>query len=136
MTALPPDVLAPPKQSWSSRYLGSIVRHGIINFFMIVILLPLAWVLMMSFKVLPKTRFGKAMILAGPTFQGSAAATDPGLGALLHKQGTTLSPLRPAGYARIDGRKIDVVTRGELLDAHVPVVVVEVAGNRVVVAKA
>lgn len=93
-------------------------------------------VLAFAFKLLPRTRFGKEMILAGPTVPGSAAAADPQLDALLHKHGTTLSPLRPAGYARIEGHKVDVVTRGEMLDANVAIIVVEVAGNRVVVKQA
>jgi membrane-bound ClpP family serine protease len=92
-------------------------------------------VLGLAFKLLPRTPFGRQLILAGPETQGSAAAADPGLQALLHKTGTTLSPLRPAGFARIDGKKIDVVTRGEMLPADAEVSVVEVSGNRVVVAK-
>jgi membrane-bound serine protease (ClpP class) len=44
--------------------------------------------------------------------------------------------LRPAGHATIDGRRVDVVSRGEMIAEGVPVVVVEVEGNRVVVARA
>jgi membrane-bound serine protease (ClpP class) len=83
--------------------------------------------------LLPKTRFGKAMILSGP--QAGATAEDPALRALVGKAGDTVSPLRPAGFARIDGARVDVVTRGEMLDVGCPVVVLDVAGNRVVVAR-
>jgi membrane-bound serine protease (ClpP class) len=92
-------------------------------------------VLALSFKLLPKTRFGKMLILDGPASAMNAAGADGSLGALLHKEGVTLSPLRPAGFARIDGRRVDVVTRGEMLDADCPIVVLEVAGNRVVVGR-
>ena len=92
-------------------------------------------VLTFSFKLLPKTPFGKALILSGPTSATSAGAADSALAALLHKTGTTLSALRPSGYARIDGRKVDVVTRGEMLDADSPIVVLDVANNRVVVGR-
>ncbi|MFN7590778.1 MAG: NfeD family protein [Planctomycetota bacterium] len=95
------------------------------------VLTPL--VLRASFKLLPKTKLGKELILAGTA--GTAAAADPGLTALLDKDGVTLTALRPAGYARIDGRKIDVTTRGEMLDADVPVVVLDVSANRVVVGR-
>ena len=37
---------------------GAIVRHGVINFFMIIILAPLAWVLMMSIKSRPDAMRG------------------------------------------------------------------------------
>lgn len=95
------------------------------------VLTPL--VLMASFKLLPKTKLGKELILDGTA--GTAAAADPALLALLRKEGVTLTALRPAGYARIDGRKIDVTTRGEMLDADVPIVVLDVSANRVVVAR-
>jgi membrane-bound ClpP family serine protease len=90
-------------------------------------------VLSFAFKLLPKTRFGKAMILSGP--QAGATAEDPALRALVGKAGDTVSPLRPAGFARIDGARVDVVTRGEMLDVGCPIVVLDVAGNRVVVAR-
>ncbi len=93
-------------------------------------------VLTMSFKILPKTPFGKALILSGPATQGSKAAADQRLGDLLHKTGVTLSALRPAGFARIDGKKVDVVTRGDMLPADCAIVVLEVSGNRVVVGRA
>ncbi len=91
-------------------------------------------VFVLAFRLLPRTRFGRQLILSGPETPGSAAAADPGLQGYLHRTGVTLSALRPAGFARIDGRKVDVVTRGEMLEANVAVVVVEVTGNRVVVA--
>jgi membrane-bound serine protease (ClpP class) len=89
-------------------------------------------VLTFAFKLLPKTKLGKAMILAGPQAGGG---DDPQLRALVGRQGETVSPLRPAGFARIDGVRVDVVTRGEMLDAGCPIVVLDVAGNRVVVAR-
>lgn len=95
------------------------------------VLTPL--VLMASFKLLPKTKLGKELILDGTA--GTAAAADAALSALLQKEGVTLTPLRPAGFARIDGRKVDVTTRGEMLDADVPVVVLDVTANRVVVGR-
>ena len=92
-------------------------------------------VLAFAFKLLPKTPMGKQLILSGPETSGSAGAADPALAELLHKTGVTLSALRPAGFARIDGKKIDVVTRGEMLDANCPVKVLDVAQNRVVVGR-
>lgn len=88
-----------------------------------------------AFKLLPRTRFGKALLLEAPSSQAvSASAVDPAIASLLHKTGVAVSPLRPAGFARIDGRRVDVVTRGEMLDEGCPVRVVDTTGNRVVVA--
>ena len=55
------------------------------------------------------------------------------LSALLGTTGKTLTVLRPAGMAELDGRKVDVVTRGEFLDKDSFVEVVEAAGGRIVV---
>ena len=52
---------------------------------------------------------------------------------LLGKEGVTVSELRPAGIALIDGRRTDVVTDGEFVAVNQAVEVVEVSGNRVVV---
>ena len=43
--------------------------------------------------------------------------------------------LRPAGFAEIGGRRVDVVTRGENIESGAAVKVLEVEGNRVVVCK-
>jgi ABC-type glycerol-3-phosphate transport system permease component len=44
--------------SWFARRRSSIVRHGVINLFNVIILLPLAWVLLMSVKTLPDAMRG------------------------------------------------------------------------------
>lgn len=60
-------------------------------------------------------------------------ATDPALQELCGRHGVAATMLRPSGKATIDGKRVDVVTRGELLEADTPVLVIEVVGNRVVV---
>lgn len=52
---------------------------------------------------------------------------------LVDMEGVTLTPLRPAGMASINGRKVDVVSIGAFIGKDVRVRVVEVSGNRVVV---
>ncbi|MFO0992492.1 MAG: carbohydrate ABC transporter permease [Hyphomicrobiales bacterium] len=42
-----------PERGWFQRNRSSLVRHGVINLFMIIILAPLAWVFMMSIKSRP-----------------------------------------------------------------------------------
>ncbi len=49
------------------------------------------------------------------------------------REGEALTDLRPAGMVMIDGRKVDVVTAGELVAKGRRVRVVTVEGNRVVV---
>jgi ABC-type glycerol-3-phosphate transport system permease component len=47
-----------PRRGWFARNRSGIVRHGVINFFMLIILLPLAWVAIMSVKSLPDAMRG------------------------------------------------------------------------------
>lgn len=93
---------------------------------------PLA--LGLGMKVFPKTPMGKRMVSSGLSFESSAATDERDLGILGH-DGEVVSPLRPAGLARIDGRRVDVVSRGELIEVGEPIRVVSVEGNRVVVAR-
>jgi membrane-bound serine protease (ClpP class) len=51
----------------------------------------------------------------------------------LGKRGVAQSQLRPAGIARIEGERVDVVSDGELIEAGEPVEVMRVDGNRIVV---
>ena len=56
-----------------------------------------------------------------------------GLEHLLSKEGIALTNLRPAGVVLIEGKKVDVVTEGELIDKDASVKVVKIEGTRVVV---
>ena len=51
-------VFSEDRPSWLRRNRGSILRHGVINLFMIIILAPLAWVFMMSIKSRPNSMRG------------------------------------------------------------------------------
>lgn len=84
--------------------------------------------------IFPRTRPGQRL-MAGSNLRGSTSVED-GLDALRGKEGLTSSPLRPAGFVIIDGRRIDVVTRGEMIAKDCRVRVVEVEGGRVIVAQA
>lgn len=54
---------------------------------------------------------------------------------LLSAEGTTATTLHPSGIILIDGKRIDVVSSGEMIAKGSRVKVVEVEGNRVVVRK-
>jgi membrane-bound serine protease (ClpP class) len=52
---------------------------------------------------------------------------------LLNQTGTALTNLRPSGTALIDGKRVDVVTEGPMVERGTPVRVVAIEGLRVVV---
>ncbi|MEC7232697.1 MAG: NfeD family protein [Planctomycetota bacterium] len=92
-------------------------------------------ILTFGIKLFPRTPLGRKITARGFSFEDGRAVDrrDEGLAGA---RGVVEAQLRPAGIARIDGRRVDVVSRGEAIDAGIEVVVVEVSGNRVIVARA
>lgn len=60
-------------------------------------------------------------------------AADASLAALVGQDGVAASPLRPSGFATFGDRRVDVVTRGEAIDAGTPVRAIAAEGGHVVV---
>lgn len=55
--------------------------------------------------------------------------------ALVGTEGLAESLLRPSGIARLNDRRYDVVTRGEMIEKGARIKVIEVSGNRIVVTR-
>lgn len=105
---------------------GPFVAVGIIMLTGLAIIL---WI-----RIFPGTPLGRRMTVSRDL--GESKGTETGLADLVGKTGEALSSLHPGGFARIDGRRIDVVTQGGMIEKGDALKVVEVEGNRVVVAKA
>jgi membrane-bound ClpP family serine protease len=50
-------------------------------------------------------------------------------------QGNAVTDLRPAGIAVINGKRVDVVTRGDYLEKDSAIIVTTVTGNQIIVRK-
>jgi membrane-bound serine protease (ClpP class) len=86
-------------------------------------------------KYFPRLPYSSRLIRV-PSKSVTSAADVPGSfqsGVKAGDRGQSLSLLRPAGKARIDGKLVDVVTRGEYIQSKTPIEVIEVAGSQVVV---
>ncbi len=59
----------------------------------------------------------------------------PELESYMGTQGTAVTDLRPAGTAVINGKRVDVVTRGEYLENGAAIRVTAVTGNQIIVRK-
>jgi membrane-bound serine protease (ClpP class) len=54
---------------------------------------------------------------------------------LVGKAGLALTPLRPSGVVKVEGKRIDAVSVGGFIEAGTSIVVVQVEGTRVVVSE-
>lgn len=96
-------------------------------------------VIALVFKYLPKTSMGKQLILSPPDDEPQeqnpsrhSPAANP-YEYLNGKEGIVVTSLRPSGTAEFDGRRISVVSDGEIIESEQRIKVVLVEGNRVVV---
>ncbi|MGI5868880.1 MAG: NfeD family protein [Kiritimatiellia bacterium] len=89
--------------------------------------------LFLVIRIFPKSFVGRNLSLDADLSESHAA--DAELSALVGAQGVATTLLRPAGFAEIGGKRVDVVTRGESIESGAAIKVIEVEGNRVVVAK-
>ena len=89
-------------------------------------------VAVLAVRLVARSRLGRQLVLDDAGAR-DWKATEETLEDLLGREGRTLTPLRPAGLAEIDERRVDVVADSEFLDAGIDVRVCEVEGNRVVV---
>ena len=87
-----------------------------------------------GFKLLPHSPLAKKLIAGGFSFE-DGKGVDPRDANLVGQEGVAESVLRPSGVVRFDGRRVDVVSRGEMIEEGTRVRVIDVAANRVVVAR-
>lgn len=67
--------------------------------------------------------------------QEGVTSQAPGLERYLGQEGRALTDLRPAGMARIEDKRVDVVTRGEYIERDSKLVVLAVTANQIVVGR-
>jgi membrane-bound serine protease (ClpP class) len=82
-------------------------------------------------KYFPKTRMGQSLTLSddGKTFKSAS----PEFMDLLNKEGVVVSTLRPAGIAKFDGKRVDVVADGSWIESGKTIRVTRVEGVRILV---
>jgi len=83
-------------------------------------------------RVFPSAPFGRKLVLAEGALPARGADPAPSRAGAA-REGVAVTPLRPAGTARVGDDLVDVVTEGDFVDAGARVRVVRVEGSRVVV---
>jgi membrane-bound serine protease (ClpP class) len=104
---------------------------GVGNLLLLVVLIGGAAFTLWWLRYAPRSRFARRWTLH--TTVGSSKNGEES--AVFGMEGEALSPLRPAGIADIGGRRLDVVTEGDLVASGTRIRVVKVEGNRIVVRK-
>jgi membrane-bound ClpP family serine protease len=107
--------------------------QGIVTLIVVVILVPLLGPVLMHYW--PRTAMGKKFLLEGPDDDATVAEMPVNLELeqLRGRYGKALSPLRPSGVADFDGRRVDVLSEGTMIDVGQWVKVIDVKAARVVV---
>ena len=82
-----------------------------------------------------QTPFGRRMMLTGPDEDTTLASTpiNQELGQLVGRVGRALSDLRPSGVTDFDGRRVDTITEGMMVDAGQWVRCIGVRAGKVIV---
>jgi len=100
----------------------------------VVAILMIPTVVIIAYKMLPKTGFGKSVTLAPPERpQGDAIPDTEELKSLLGAVGRVLTPLRPVGMCDFSGKRVECVAEGGFVDKDKAVKVLQVEGTQLTV---
>jgi membrane-bound serine protease (ClpP class) len=105
---------------------------GVITLLVVLVVVPLAASALA--RLWPKTPMGRRLFLAGPDDEDVAnmpAQLD--LERLRGRYGRAVSALRPCGIVDFDGKRVDTMTNGEMIDPHHWVRCVDIKAGRVIV---
>jgi membrane-bound serine protease (ClpP class) len=106
---------------------------------LLAVLICVPILVLLGLKALPRTPFGRKMILAesqqDKDARGKAGVDDENFELLKGKSGVTITALRPSGNAEIDGKRYSVVSESEMIEPSVEIVVKEVEGNNIIVGR-
>lgn len=110
------------------------VEEGLLLFLIIgVIVMLLGFVAARSLK--RGWLYRSSLVLKDAEDKEAGYVAAEGFDRFLGKTGTSLTPLRPAGTAMLNGEKVDVVTEGDFIPAGEHIDVIKVHGSRIIVKK-
>jgi membrane-bound serine protease (ClpP class) len=106
---------------------------GIITLILVFVAVPTLIGVLLHYW--PKTRMGRRFFLKSPDEDATVASMPVHLELeqLRGRYGKTVSPMRPSGVVEFDGRRVDCITEGMMIDAGHWVRCIDVQAARVVV---
>lgn len=100
----------------------------------VIALIMIPSVLIFAYRIFPKTRFGKSVMLTpSEREQGDAIPDTAELKDLLGAEGLVLTPLRPVGMCNFSGRRVECVAEGGYVDKDKKVKVIDVESTQLTV---
>lgn len=107
---------------------------------LLVVFICVPTFIILGLKILPRTLFGRKMLLMEPKEDfadagGKTGISDENLIELKGETGITITQLRPSGIAEIDGQRYSVVAEGEIINRGCDIVVIKVEGNSIIVGR-
>jgi len=100
----------------------------------VIAVLMVPSVLIIAYRIFPKTRFGKGVTLAPPERdRGDAIPDTEQLKGLLGRQGIVLTPLRPVGMCDFSGIRVECVAESGYIEMDKIVKVIRVEGTQLTV---
>ena len=113
-------------------FFHSSTTAGWVGIVVAIIMIPSIWII--SYKIFPKTRFGKSVTLTpSEREQGDAVPDTAELKELLGKEGVVVSPLRPVGMCDFSGHRVECVAESGYVDKDNKVKVIHVEGTQLTV---
>jgi len=107
--------------------------RGFITLVIVFVLIPILGPILIHYW--PKTSLGKRIILGGPMEDATVATmpTNLELEQLRGRYGKTVSALRPSGVTDFDGRRVDTMSEGDMIEPGQWVRCMDVKAGKVIV---
>ena len=101
---------------------------------LVIAIIMIPTVVIIAYKMLPHTKFGKSVTLAPPNRQkGDAIADTDELKEMIGAAGVVITPLRPVGMCDFSGRRVECVAEGGFVDKGKKIKVLHVEGTQLTV---
>lgn len=105
-------------------------RPGLFYTFVLLTMFSVPGVIALMFQALKKTKRAEHLFLTPPDDDDLApfAEESDHMASLIGRFGVAVSDLRPAGIAKVDGERLDVVSDGSYVESGTPVKVIAIRG--------